>query len=380
MIPLAAAEQQWLHAILTASAVAAGAGGLLTRRAPILGPRAGGAIVLVAFGVLVLELAVLGSIPVMALSHFLICVCISRLLQGQTVREQGQFLVLCLLLLMVVSIVSGDLLFPFVLMVYLTVGLAALVRLQLAVEQSRVDRHNRRVDGDALLPAVLPGGGLLAGPVAALGLVLLAVGATLFLFVPRVGAGMLGQLEGHAYAGSATGLSRTLRFEQVGPVLQSERPVMTVRLEDEAGRVLSPKTLEPYFRAMVFDRYARRIPHRGGYWEWQVGTLRHEAPRDVVCRMEGATEEICVLGRMELGPTDFPVIQKYWLQPMEQHYLFACYPAVAIRSAQLTEVRKRIKDQTLQVYPPRPVALRGVVGVVGVAADGRAAGGGARAR
>ena len=131
--PLALSEQQWVYLGLTVAAVATGAWQHLTRRPPLVGARAGHTIVLAAFGSLVLEMTLLGGIPVMVLSHFLILVCACRLLQGQSVREQGQFFVLCLLLLVVASIVSGDLLFPFVLAVFLVVGLHALVRFHLVL-------------------------------------------------------------------------------------------------------------------------------------------------------------------------------------------------------------------------------------------------------
>ncbi|HSW46236.1 MAG TPA: DUF3488 and DUF4129 domain-containing transglutaminase family protein [Phycisphaerae bacterium] len=366
VMPLSLAERQsamplvwqWFHLGLVLAAVGAGAFALWMRRYPLLGPRVGYVTIIAAFGLLLIELFESGSAPVMALSHFLILVCVCRLLQDQTPRDQAQFYVLTLLLLIVAAIVSGNLLFPVVLALYLTVGIRSFIQLHLAIESARVSRHNRAAGTEGSGEGHAPRLRAAIGPLLMLNLVMLVVGAVLFVLFPRVGGGMLGHVERRAYAGAITGLAGSLTFERVGPIQMSERQVMTVKIEDEFGHSLGPEVGEPYFRSMVFDQYGRGSLGRGQPWEWRVVSPRDAAPPDVVCRANEVTGEISLIPGIDTTFQRAVLVQKYWLQPDELRYLYSCYPALLIRSRQFSEIRKRISDQTIQVYLPRSTAIR----------------------
>lgn len=356
VVPLAIAERQWIFAGAAMAAIVTSAYRHLARRPPLLTVRMSHGIVLAAFAVLLIEMGVLGGIPVVALSHFLILVCACRLMQEQSIREQGQYFVLCLLLLVVVAIVSGDILFPFVVLTFSVVGLNALVRFHLSVEQRRAERHNHLHGGRALSAGTGECGSTI-GPLAAMNLLVAGVAASLFVLVPRVGAGMLGRLEGQSVSHSVTGLGRTLSFNRIGGIRLSDEQVMTVRTDDEFGQTLGPEQGEPYFRGAVFDQYGRRSPPRGRFWEWRPANPGNMAPPDVLCQLQEDRGVITLFPNVE-SITDTPLVtQRYWL-PTDEHYvLHAMYPALTIRSRQLMEARKRIGDQSLHVYLPRPTTL-----------------------
>ena len=277
VVPLSLAERQYAYLGLTIAAVVTAAWRRLAGKPPLVSRSMGYKVVLTAFAFLVVEMTLLGGIPVMALSHFLVLVCVTWLLQAQAVREQGQYFILCLLLLVVTSIVSGDLLFPFVLAVFLLVGLHVLVRFHLVVEQSRTERHNQLAGGRAMLGS--PGGrGSTAGLLVTANLAMSAVAVVLFVLSPRVGAGMLGRLDGRAYTDSVTGLARTLSFDRVGAIHLSDQPVMTARVEDGLEQAVRPDHGEPYFRGAVFDQYTRRTPPRGSFWEWVSASPGERGP------------------------------------------------------------------------------------------------------
>lgn len=120
--PLAVAEGVWFYWGLTLVASGLGWWFVVRRHLILLGPGASRALAVAAFLFLILEYAWLNAIPVVALSHFMILVCACKLLGHQTLRDQSQVFVLCLLLLVVAAIVSGNILFPAVLLVYLGVA------------------------------------------------------------------------------------------------------------------------------------------------------------------------------------------------------------------------------------------------------------------
>ncbi len=324
------------------------------RRRALLNNRASYVIVIAAFVFMILELSLLGGIPVLALSHFLILVCLCLLLQEQRVRDQGQFFVLCLLLLVVASIVSADLLFPFVLALFLSVGLGTLVRFHLLLERARTEQHNQAVRGRMLESGETEQSSA-AGVLTKANVVMGLIAVVLFVASPRVGAGLLGRFDTRTYGDAASGTGRALTFERVGPIHLSDEQVMSVRVEDEFGRAQGPEAGDPYFRGAVFDQYCRRRR----YWEWRVATPNGFPPREAMCEsVQGRGGAIPLIPGVD-AEFESPVCrQKYWLQPGEQNFLYVMYPALEIRSQLFDEVRKRLRDQVLPMEIASATGIR----------------------
>jgi len=129
------------------------------RDEPVLGPIGSRVFVVTAWFFLFVDYGWLSKVHVIALSHFMILVCVSKFLQKRTARDDATFFILSLLLLLVAAVVSGNVVFLPVLVVHMTVGLDALIRWYQAVEQARTLQHNHTIDpsvstadGYALLP------------------------------------------------------------------------------------------------------------------------------------------------------------------------------------------------------------------------------------
>lgn len=352
LIPLALAERQWAYVI--AAAVAALVGWQRTVRSdrPLLSTAGTQIYVVLAFAMLVMEYVWFVAIPVMALSHFMALVCISKFLQRRSLRDDAQLMILTLLLLVVSAIVSGNLMFPLILLVFLTVGIDQLIRFHRALERSRVDQAN------AALHGVQPDGGSTppAPPASAPGICLvvalvgMSVGTAVFVFFPRIGSGMFGHLEGRGGGMTLTGFAADMNFDAVGPVQESDRPAMRVQIEAIGGAVVSSPL---YLRGAVLDQYTRT--RRGGERGWGWRRTADSAPfRMISIEDDTGLDDMASL-LPEHGPhTDGRmIVQRYWLEPSagRQAHLFTCYPAVSIgevSAAEIDTVAKSVADQCLR--------------------------------
>ncbi len=345
LVPLAHAEGSWQYLGAGVLAVAIGWWTLAYRRRPLLGPATSRVFVLVAFGLLLFEYAwSMKNLPVIALSHFMSLVCASKFLQKGGLRDDAQFAVLCLLLLVVAAIVSGNVVFLAVLLIYLTIGLDLLIRFNLFLEQARADRASAGIgpSGAAAPEEGLPPAGgvlLVVVPFA------LVVGVAVFTFCPRIGAGMFGRAEARGGGATVTGISSSIDFNHVGPVVESEKPIMRVQV-DEDGELLGSAGL--YLRGGVFDCYASSGFGRG--WEWQ--RFERIRPRSF-SREETGDGEFNVLPDYTPAAGERVLTQRYTIEQgaIRDAVLFCLYPPLSISGISSDEVErigKFVDDQSLR--------------------------------
>ncbi len=334
---------------------------------PLFGPLGSRIFVVSAFLLLIYEYVWIQMIPVVALSHFMTLVCVCKLLQRRSYRDDAQLFVLSLLMLVVAAIISGNLLFPTALAIYMTVGIDVLLRFHLSLEHARVMERNRQI---AALPPVDPaasrrggtGEKLVAAPrwpltraSCAACIWAMAVGAGVFMLCPRAAPGFLRPFEGQA--GTRTGLSSTVNFNFSGVIKESERPVMHVQLELN-GAPAAEILPGPYFRAVVQSQY-REDQSAGSAWEWKRpgGSA---TPRIFVPSETDESGTIVLLPGADVSDRSRLLVQHFWLEPSGNPQLFTCYPAVELRfeSHQNEEVKKRTDDQVVeqaQRSPTKPL-------------------------
>lgn len=360
--PLALAEGQWLF---FGVAVLGAAWGWRTRirgKGASLSGRAGRWLIIASFCWLVIEYFYIVTIPVLALSHFMIIVCAVKLAQGPALRDDAQVYVLTLLLLVVAAIVSGNVMFPAVLLVYLLVGLGSLARFHLDIEHARTRIHNLAIAGGSIAEPPEPAetSGHEPAPraaVAGAAAVALAVGVVAFVAFPRVGTGLFGRFDARGGAASVTAFSTSLDFGGIGTLQESERPVMRVQFRTGDGRVFMPDE-EPYLRGVTLESYGYRSAH-GGRWEWR----NHSAEPAIKRTFLGFAIDLDEEEDMSLLdlPRDLPrreqIVQEVWMESPGGLCLFSGYPPLLLRARNMSTVRKRVTDQTLQVPPSRRKAI-----------------------
>jgi len=361
VLPLAQAEGVWWYFLVAVLSVLLGAWTTARRAKPLLGPLGAKVYVLAACGLLTVEYAWLGRTPVLALSHFMILVCASKLLQRRLPRDDTQIIVLTLLVLAVASIVSSHPLFPIALAVHLTVGLNAIMQHHLRAEAARAEARNRAIHPlppSGEIQAGGPYGRMLAGVTLLAAMTGLAVGAAVFILFPRFGAGIFRQLHASRGGHSYTGLATTLDFHAIGPIRESKRVVMRVQVAGDGG--LPFHNARPlYFRGTVLERYHARGGLAGRVWGWHVGSRADSDFRRFGLRPCPDSDNAALLvDDKHLGRVGPGFLQTYYLEPNNEPYLFACYPALEISSRDFDEVRKWIPDQVLQVDKPPGESLR----------------------
>jgi len=353
VVPLAQAEAQaggaWWYLAGSILAIVVGGWTLARNREPLLGPVLSRAVVLGAFGLLVYEFVWLRSIHVVALSHFMIVVCASKFLQRQTLRDDALFAILCLLLLVVAAIVSGNAIFMIVVLVYVTIGLDLLIRFNLSLERTRAAQTLPAIQAAPAGIAAYENSPVPSGSVVAtMALCALLFGVAVFTFCPRFGAGMFGRPELRRSGLAVTGLSEDFLLDNIAPVTESERPVMRVQVDID-GTPYAGEDKALYLRGRVYDVYAGKGLGRQG-WEWQ----------------RFARGRIRSYDREELGEDEFNLLPEYDRSAGEgmlnQHYtieagalsdpvLCALYPPVAvssISSEELDVIDKGVDDQCLR--------------------------------
>lgn len=348
---LAAADGIWLYWLITVGGLALTLWQRRTGRRAVLSARLARGFVLIAFASLIIESTMDGPI-VMALSHFMTLVVVIKWLQAPSARDEGLALILLLLLLAVAAIVSGSLLFPLVLAVYLLLGPLCLFRHLLDREAERTLSRNRQIVPHFARPWEDQAQPSLRAtyPVAmGVGLFGLAVGSLVFLAAPRVGAGMFGELRAVSTGHGVTGLGNTLRFDTIGPVKELNRSVMRVQLRAPNGQAFK-STAPLYYRGSVLEQYTRHRDRRGRMWQWE----RQEPQRDRLraFNLESSRDygiAVTLLRGAESTSPYETLEQHYHLEPGYHRTLFACYPPLAVRTRDLQEIQKSIDDQALRI-------------------------------
>lgn len=351
-IPLAMSEGVWWYWAATVLAVVFGRFTLDPGGRTLVSPLMTRTAIILAFVFLFFEYFWGPTIPIMALSHFMTIVCCCRLLQRRTPRDHAQVLVLALLLLVIAAIVNDHIAFPVVLVVFVTIGMRALLRFHLLVESYRMQYRNTLVADEPPPRDMSMAAGqrpcFLWGIAVTTSLCALSVGVGVFALFPRVGAGMLGHSDPLVASHAVTGFSPTLNFKNIGPIRQSDRPVMRVRLTTGDGEpVEADKTY--YFRGTVLVQYCCQRPRLGTRWEWFDVPHRQTCPRDYVeCRPSGTDNHIVLVPGLSGGAAEGTIEQQYLIESASGSYLFSCYPAVELEAGNLPTVREWAEGQVLR--------------------------------
>lgn len=348
-------ENFWLYVILTLASGVAGLWSLLYRGHPLLSVSTALILGVVAFVFLIVEWGWRFSVPtVLALAHFMILICITKWLQSRTHRDDAMLLILLLLLLVVGGIVGGSLLFPLVLAIYAIAGCQRFIAHYLENEAIRSDLRNAQASGFGRSDGTTPHNGLSVQRTGSLSVatVTLGLGVVVFVAIPRVGAGMFGQVAQPATAGALSGFARAIEFTSVGAIEESDQPIMRLTATDEYGTPVASST-PLYLRGEVLDRYVSRSPRGNRNWSWRrSGVTELNADTYQLPSEEEATPSVTLFPNDIALPTGPMLIQKFCLEPSDDVTLFACYPPIEIISRNLSTVRKWNGTQILQTLRP----------------------------
>lgn len=352
---LATAEHSWWYVVVVLAAGATGLWSLLYRGRPFLSVNSARILGMAAFGFLIIEWGWRISVPmVLALSHFMILICITKWLQPRSHRDDAMMLILLLLLLVVGGIVGGNLLFPLVLAVYAMAGCRRFITHHLEGEVARSDLRNARVLGTHQPNETTPQPDSHAQGVSSLSIAAatLGLGIVIFVAMPRVGAGMFGQVSQPVAAGALSGFGRSIEFTSVGTITESDKPVMRLVVTDEYGAPIAGNT-PLHLRGEVLDLYACRSPKTNRGWGWRRSGVAEHGAAMYELTFSGDTVPAATLFHKDISLPDGPMlIQEYRLEPTDDISLFACYPPIEIISPSLKTVRKWEGSQTLQTFRP----------------------------
>lgn len=349
-IPLSLAEGTPLYWLVTLLALLVGWYSTVRKARPWVRPFYARLLIITAFAALVLEYFWSSTVPVLALSHFMILVCACKLMGERTLRDHTQILVLSLLLLVVSAIVSEHVLFLVVLLVYLGAGITGLIGFHLLVERSRVETGNARIGRTASPTAdsgVPPPRALLSAT-GSISLSAVLVGVLLFVTFPRVGAGALGRLAGNRGAMAVTGFASSLNFRTIGPIQQSDQPVMRVTVAHSDGTPVAPES-PLYFRGVALVQYFGGEEPPGGNWLWRRVAVDEPRPREIELQTGAGLDELNLLADGLAPEHDGWVEQEYRLETARDQYLFTCYPAIELEFASPQLVRFWPDSAVLQV-------------------------------
>ncbi len=349
---LAIAEQTWWYVAVVLAGAAAAYGSLRFRSRPPLTVEGGRVLGLLAFGYLIVEWGWLIATPaVMALSHFMLLVCVTKWLQPRNYRDDAMVLSLLLLLLVVGAIVGGNLMFPLVLAIYATIGCRRLIAYHLDREAARANQRNARITGASQTEPSEPARGLNAGALS-IAAATLAIGALVFVAIPRVGAGMFGQIPPPITSGALSGFARSIEFTSSGRIEESDKLVLRLRVTDEYGNPRDTST-PLYLRGEVLDRYGCRFPAWNRGWGWRRSNPIEVQAGYYDLRLSEYGAPAATLFSQDANlPAGRTLVQNYHLEPTDDITLFACYPAVEIISKDLGTVRKWTDTQILQTTRP----------------------------
>lgn len=205
------------------------------------------------------------------LGRFIVWLTLIKLYERKAVRDYVQLMALSLMLMIIGSIVSSDLLFGAVLFIYAVLGLYVLLLFQLhaGFERLRNERQETIPVDYRLPPTVKPiigrGVGLhFRGLVVAIAVVGLISSTAVFLVIPRhIGTGFASSLARQLAPGSfrtQTGFSETVDLHTAARV-DSRRTIMNVQVLDRNGRPI--RMPEP----LLLRGETQESVSRDGRWE-----------------------------------------------------------------------------------------------------------------
>ncbi len=278
-----------------------------------------------------------------ALGRFAVWMTLIKLYEPKTARDQGQLLVLSVLLMLIGCLLSTDLLFGAVMILYIALGVYVVLLYQLFAsnELAREERRQAAPQDYRLVPSMRPVVGrrfgvqfrLFSAGVGICGLVL-AVGV--FLIFPR-GFGkdtipQLGSLSGERQAGFLDRVSLTSGTR----ITDSRRQALFLSVRDRAGEPV--RNLEPvYLRGAVLESY-------NGAGEWAALDL----PKRVV---EPEARVFTSLGMSLLPVADEITVE---VQPLDKSpVIFNVYAPSGIAMRSLGKVEYTPATQILEHSEPR---------------------------
>jgi len=347
MLPIAAAEGHWVY--LAAAGVAAAIGWLRTVRCdrPPLGELGVRVWACAAFAWMLVEAALLGTMHLLALGHFLGLIGIAKLLQRRGLRDDGQLLVVSLLQGIVAAIVSGSAVFAILPVVLLTLGVDAAIRFVADVERARSAPVSHPAEPSwSSLPVT-----------ATVSMLLAALAIPAFVLCPRMKAGALGRIENLGTGNVLTGLADDGGLGQGGPLRESRQLVAQVRIRTLPEGYGIPED-RLYFRVRALDRYRRtgRLP---GTWRWlDTGDDETQLSRSRIVSLEDVGEEIWPDPSMEGSHRTPLMIQHYTVENDGRGLLPVCCPVLWMGSRDLRAVRVRSQDGMLSAAEPGRAKLR----------------------
>jgi hypothetical protein len=295
--------------------------------------------VLIVAGILFAEL-VFSRVPnlLLALGHFMTGILACKLFERKMARDYAQILTLTLLIMVAGAIFSASLVFAFLLIAYLALGLYAILLLHLSAETELArDAH--------LIPAGLP-----LSPDAVIGLrsdirrvaafsslLLVVVAAAVFLAVPRTRGQGLFSSQVALDATMRTGFSDHVRFSDYGSLQQSEAIVMEVKLEQN-GTNIGSEFYQPYFRGMALTNYDTLER------QWSRSSNVPTAPNNVL-----SEEPVELIPYSEYSALGI-VTQQYTMHSFTGNVLFAIAPPVSLSADQELDVDFSPDDFSLALH------------------------------
>lgn len=341
VLPIGMAEGNPFYFAATAVAVPAAWWYVVRGGKAMFGPQVAHGLIFLAFVVTLVEYYLLGNVLILALAHFMILAGVVKLLQVRSLRDDALLFILILLLLVIGSIVSGDMVFAVALALTVMFGLVGLMRLHLAHEQQQVLQvaAGRPPPG----PAEADGGSpvdvhSLRGPAFVAAVAGLAVGGVVFLVCPRFESSLLRELQATSTGHTVTGLSGPVTLGGGGMVLESDLPVMRVKITTDPSLSKRTRDWGEYFRGTVAHQYLRRLSDRGVTWGWHTRDRRDAS--GAVPILLGELDGRAMLWPRYRLPAGCPQIgYRFYLEPRESSMLLIPYGTVEVASREFTELR-----------------------------------------
>ncbi len=259
----------------------------------------------------------------LAMAHFLILVQLIRLFEAKRCRDYGLMTMMAIIHMAVAAIVSLEFVLALPL---LAVFLATPPTLMLlTVLQGVEDCHEGPIEGDVLLlpetAALRAPAGLWAAAAGAGGAGF-ALGIFIFATMPRLRTQFFGH-EAMAEVMPVTGFDEEVQLENIGEIKQNSAEVMKVWFERN-GQPFKPTGIEPYFRGLTLERYDGR--------QWKSATTDFVSVR--VRRSWRKLPYPSPLRRPLKRPGGVKIVQRYALQPIDTHTLFALAHPIEVRSSE----------------------------------------------
>ena len=202
---------------------------------------------------------------IVSLAHFLLIVQMANLLLPRTERNYAQMYLISLMNVSVAAIVTVNLLFALAYVAYSILGIYGLVLFHFHREASRAGSIYLPDEGDTVRPTATPDLGRVISPRFTWTLMTVVAftwffNVTFFVFSPRVHGGFL-RLNPMGILNRLTGFADRVRLGQIGRIIQSEEPVMHVRLRDSRGNAVTGEN-DFYWRGITYQHYDGREWHR----------------------------------------------------------------------------------------------------------------------